>query len=634
MANLIIPNKSQHQFVIGIDFGHGETSAAKCKIEWEKEAGQRELDVRDIDLDRAARKKVITSAICRTEDDDIKIGDEAFDHMTDNNGIRIGFKQKPESLKGENERLMIDFMKVVYSRIREYCEELTDTNHVVYIARPSGWVEEESKELYRQMALEAGIPLAGLTSESRAAIFYAKKGPSINFANKISNGAIVFDLGSSTVDFTYLSSGVKPIDGGDNLGASIIDEAIYEKMILANPAAKEFVQKHPQYVDALKFKARKFKEQAYSKGDNDSRTPPGDFVLDSIIPYTEPYYEDYVGILIMLRVKNLAELTNIVDEHTHYLQELKNALIKFKNEKINGKQINGVFLTGGASRMNFIRPIIAESLDIDLNDVKIDGDNPSLTISRGIAMLGTTDAITYILKEELQKSMSSYAKDKKLMGKLIEKLSNTISNDAWKEVEAACKFWVKNGITTDMDELQETIEKRLKSFQSKIPSILNKTLSEFLADGAEDIRKKMNKIISQYEPGREITYSKSVALTNASQMSKGLVGMSSIINEVCESISGTVKRIIWDILITILFGLIGLGIKFIIGLFETDEEKRSDKAEKILEKKHEVIAEVKAKSKQELTKNRQFQTSVSRAIEDYFNEVISNNLEQVIIPIE
>ena len=87
-------------------------------------------------------------------------------------------------------------------------------------------------------------------------------------------------------------------------------------------------------------------------------------------------------------------------------------------------------------------------------------------------------------------------------------------------------------------------------------------------------------------------------------------------------------------LITILFGLIGLGIKFIIGLFETDEEKRSDKAEKILEKKHEVIAEVKAKSKQELTKNRQFQTSVSRAIEDYFNEVISNNLEQVIIPIE
>ena len=54
----------------------------------------------------------------------------------------------------------------------------------------------------------------------------------------------------------------------------------------------------------------------------------------------------------------------------------------------------------------------------------------------------------------------------------------------------------------------------------------------------------------------------------------------------------------------------------------------------ILEKKYEVIYEVKSKTKTELAKNRQFQTSVSRAIEDYFNEVIENNLEQVIIPIE
>ena len=230
--------------------------------------------------------------------------------------------------------------------------------------------------------------------------------------------------------------------------------------------------------------------------------------------------------------------------------------------------------------------------------------------------------------------MSTYSKDKKLMNKFIEELSDTISNDAWNEVEAACNHWVKNGKTTDMEELQATIEKRMRSFQSKIPSILNKTLSTFMTNGAEDIRKKMNKIISQYEPGREITYSKSVAITNASQMTKGLVGMSSIINEVCESISGTVKRIIWDIIIGVLFGLIGLGIRFIIGLFESDEDKRFDNAEKVLEKEFEVKDEVKTKTKRELAKNRQFQTSFSRAIENYFNEVIENNLEQVIIPIE
>ena len=83
-----------------------------------------------------------------------------------------------------------------------------------------------------------------------------------------------------------------------------------------------------------------------------------------------------------------------------------------------------------------------------------------------------------------------------------------------------------------------------------------------------------------------------------------------------------------------MFGLIGLGIRFIIGLFESDEDKRFDNAEKVLEKEFEVKDEVKTKTKRELAKNRQFQTSVSRAIENYFNEVIENNLEQVIIPIE
>ena len=68
MANLIIPDKNKHTYVVGIDFGHGETSAAICPIEWDKDAGQRETKVEDIDLDCAARKKVITSAICHRGD--------------------------------------------------------------------------------------------------------------------------------------------------------------------------------------------------------------------------------------------------------------------------------------------------------------------------------------------------------------------------------------------------------------------------------------------------------------------------------------------------------------------------------------------------------------------------------------
>ena len=75
MASLIIPDKNLHQYVVGIDIGHGETSAAIVPIEWDKPAQQRELDVQDIDLDSKARRKVITSAICIDKNDCVRIGD-------------------------------------------------------------------------------------------------------------------------------------------------------------------------------------------------------------------------------------------------------------------------------------------------------------------------------------------------------------------------------------------------------------------------------------------------------------------------------------------------------------------------------------------------------------------------------
>lgn len=424
MANLIIPDKNKHQYVVGIDYGHGETSAAICPIEWGKEAGKRETNVLDIDLDIAARKKVITSAICHLEKG-ILIGDEAFEHMTDNNGIRVCFKKKPQSITGKDEKLMIDYMKAVYSRIREGHDELTDTNHIVYIARPSGWTDEDSKELYRQMAIQAGIPLGGLTSESRAAIFYAKS-PSVNFSKEISQGAIVFDLGSSTLDFTYLSDKEKPIDFGYNLGASIIDNAILDELILKNDGVKDFVTKFPEYRDALKFKARKFKEDAYSRNE-DSKTIGG-FPLGNIISETEDSYDDFADTYVKLRVNNLAELNSMIEEKAHYMQELEKAMNDFKQTKIDGKPVFGVFLTGGASRMNFIRPLIAKVFDLPIDKVKIDNDNPSLTISRGIALLGSTDVITSVLVKSLKKELPSMINNEKMIVDLSGKLSENITS--------------------------------------------------------------------------------------------------------------------------------------------------------------------------------------------------------------
>lgn len=630
MAKLIVPDKNKHKYVVGIDFGHGETSAAICSIEWGKDAGQRETKVQDIDLDRAARKKVITSAICHVKEG-ILIGDEAFEHLTDNNGIRVCFKQKPLSIDGEAEKLMCDYMKAVYGRILDSQDELTDGNHIVYIARPSGWTEEESKEIYRQMAIKAGIPLGGLTSESRAAIFYAKS-PNVNFSKEISKGAIVFDLGSSTLDFTYLSDKDKPIDFGYDLGASIIDNAILENMILKDDDVKEFLHKYPEYHDALKFKARKFKEDAYSRNE-DSKTIGG-FPLGNIISEDEESYEDYADTYVKLRIANLAELNNMISSSTNYMERIMQALRDFKETKIPGKTVNGVFLTGGASRMNFIRPLISEAFGLSIEKVKIDNDNPSLTISRGIALLGATDAITSILVKELRDKLPSMINNDNMLSLLRSSLAENITNEAWAVVDRACSWWIKNGKTTDEDELKESIQKDLKFFQNnKVSSIVNSTLQAFLKDSTEDIRKHMNEIISRYAPGREISASGSVQIGDIKAINDSLSDMSSTIAQICDSITNVLADILWAALGIFLWGIF-CAPWYIYKYFRSDESKRKDKADDILSKKDEVTSQIRAKITSELQSNNAFKQSVTTSLSNYFTKIMETNLQQVMIPIE
>lgn len=638
MANLIIPSKDIHKYVVGIDYGHGETSAAICQIEWDKEAGQREGKIDDIELDIPAKKKVLVSAICHHIDGALSIGAEAFEHMNNNNGIRVCFKQKPESLDGSDERLMIDYMAAVYKRVRESRDELTDTNHVVYIARPSGWVEEEAKELYCQMAIEAGIPLAGLTSESRAAIFYAKS-PNVGFANEISKGAIVFDLGSSTLDFTYLSDETQPVDYGYNLGASIIDEVILEKMILSNGRVADFITKYPKYRDALKYEARRFKEEVYGRNP-ESRTISG-FPLAKIVANDEPGedYSDYEDIYVNLQVKNLATLNELVNSSSSYIDRIGEAIDDFKEKKILERKVNGVFLTGGASRMNFISPLISEHLRLSLDEVKIDNDNPSLTISRGIALLGTTDAITSVLVSELEKEIPSLVEKENVFSGFVEKLSVEISNQAWTVVWKTCHKWISSSKTTDENELKKELKKNLDDFQkNEVSVVTNQVLQKFLTEKSEDIRVQLNNIISRYAPGREMSSIKVEALEgDTDAIKKCLDSMKLTIAKICDSITNVVKDVLLAAIGLFLFGIFAAGYYLIKAIFNgvsSDTEKRRKKANKILDKKDDIVSGVKQKLSSELNNNQSLKKTVTDSLNSYFIKLIEANLTQVKIPIE
>lgn len=641
MVQLVKPDKNKHQYIIGIDFGHGETSAAICGLEWNKSAGTSEQKVHDIDMDRNAKKKVIVSAICKTPDGRYHIGNEAFepDNLTEGTQLSVCFKQAPKQMDGEREQLMIAYMKTVYERILSYEENLKSGNHIVYIARPSGWVNEETKELYRQMAIQAGIPLGGLTSESRAAIFYAMS-PNVGFAKEVSQGAIVFDLGSSTLDFTYLSDKAEnPIDYGYDLGASAIEQTIYDQLILPTEGVKEFVDTYPQYIDALRFKARLIKEEAYSK-DAETRTSLK-FSLDQVMSDECEDIEKYEDVDVKIKFKNVGELNHLIEESANYLSRMKEAMIDYRDNHIHGKKVHGVFLTGGASRMNFIIPLITEVFNLPENQVKIDGDNPSLTISRGIASLGVADAATDVLVSELEKKIPSLVNTSDLQGPLILKLAETVSESSWKAVADACNNFKKVRLNQSMDmkDLENMIKQYLDSYKEhELPHVISITFSKYLRDTSENIRVELNKIISYYAPGREIRSVGMGNLSTGSAIGQELNKMADNIAEICaKNTTSTVSKVLWAALGVFLWGVFAVlyyAVKGVINYFRSEESKRKDLCKKIEEKEEEIKRNVLEELFDKLSNNAEFTSVVSTNMEQYFNKLVRENIKSVRIPIE
>lgn len=629
---LVRPDKNRHQYVVGIDFGHGETSAAWCKLEWDKSAGMRESTVHDVAL--SGSLKVLPSAINRTPDGRYHVGNEAFhpDHMIDGAKMRVGFKQYPEDIKGEPEQLMIAYMRTIYAIIIEKVDELKEGNHIVYIARPSGWTDERTKDLYRRMAIEAGIPLGGLTSESRAAIFYA-----INrdeFKKNMSQGGIVFDLGSSTLDFTYLDlNDPNPIDHGYPCGASIVEKTIFEQLLLKDSRFSDFLKKYPMYKDAFLFKIREKKEAIYNKTDMNLRVIDRIELMD-VVNYLEE--EEYEDVALKLKFSSVNDFNEWLEQTCHYKTDIKNAIRDYQNKYIRGKKVYGVYLAGGATRMNFLKPIIEEMFQLSDEQVRGGGSEPSLTVSRGIALIGTADAMTAALREDLESKKKLLIEPQRLqsrMDKLIQDMAGCISETSWYVVHEACSDFKSKDLDKKLDvkDLEDDIRSKMEKFTtSGLPTVISGVFNQFFQYESEDVRIELNGIIRNYAPGREI---KNVH-NEVSDISFDMQNIS----EICmKHTSGIVSQLLWAALGIVLFGVFSLiyqAIKFLIYKFQSEESRRKSICQEIEKNESKIKTDIKLELVKKLWEDASFVNVVSKELESYLEKLIQDNINRVRIPIE
>ena len=185
------------EFIIGIDFGHGETSANFYSL---KGKGTKDLDI-------SKGKKVIKSAVAILEQEGVEtiaVGDRAIQDAPLAKDFQVSFKKRPSQMNKVERKRMVAFMKGVYDSILDCYPDYRHRDHCVFIARPSQdklWKSEE--KVYIGIAEEAGLPVAGIQKESRAAYFRARTQPDSKIDTQIDNGVLIVDFGSSTIDFTY-----------------------------------------------------------------------------------------------------------------------------------------------------------------------------------------------------------------------------------------------------------------------------------------------------------------------------------------------------------------------------------------------------------------------------------------------
>ena len=85
-----------------------------------------------------------------------------------------------------------------------------------------------------------------------------------------------------------------------------------------------------------------------------------------------------------------------------YIERVRNAAETFKKEKLKNNVVACVYLTGGASRMDFVREIFMDVFGLDAAHCPPD-ENPSVIVSQGVAHLSYADIKAAEKEVELKK---------------------------------------------------------------------------------------------------------------------------------------------------------------------------------------------------------------------------------------
>ena len=377
------------KYIVGIDFGNGETSAWCTPINDNTPNTQSSGSVRLMNANAPGERKIRTA---------IKLTKDGRFSTTETGAVLIGLKSNISALDEQKKSAYKAFIKDIYKRIIVNNPHLVDngngdSNFYICIASPTKWNEEDQQEYIRFFN-------NALTEFHQEVLWVINESDAAYFAHRDDNkNVLVVDFGSSTIDYTLISHGMKVSDdkwSNDYLGEREIERAKLESYRTvpnsnfqqAKLATEQVLrQTGNSFYDVratLEYELRKEKERAFTNyNPNDPRRPYDYKLLFDFYEETgeEIFYDDdqYV-----FRFRGRFRGDKGVCEK--YIMAVTNDFIQFREKtKLYGvSKIDSIFVTGEGCKLPWIHDEIIKAFGKSTN-VFLDYD-PEYSIAKGIAL--------------------------------------------------------------------------------------------------------------------------------------------------------------------------------------------------------------------------------------------------------
>lgn len=388
----------EFDFIIGFDFGHGETSVAMVDA---RKVSFRDgfVPAEDIYICEHSHEPKITSLVGYDSDDKTDVDIDIYDFKSFSH-IEAYFKgpliasEEFNAITDVQRIHFRDFIVTVFNKVVSNPKNvrIVGRNVRYYAACPSGWNDKQRDAYLRFLQNECGLPIIDVIAESRAAHVSARKklhdrNPELSERAK---RLVVLDLGSSTLDITLHSD--KTYTFGYEIGASQIEETLLnyfiENDVDFRDSYNSYLSHYPNGKDDVLLFLRYAKEEYFNKK---KKYPEREVTFSCSIDWEDLSQGEVIEISkLKLSGSKLLKLflANNSPIEDDYESKLRDSITDFIDKYGSA---DAVILTGGASQMDFYKAIVLDCYGLDENACVVD-DTPSYSISQGIAMIGYMDS--------------------------------------------------------------------------------------------------------------------------------------------------------------------------------------------------------------------------------------------------